>query len=113
MGDWVLVTSGARTLPGLGKLVDGEFDPKDHALKNARVEFLRGTWWLFPGDLARVEPHEEARFGRYALARIALHREQQWRLERALERARHASFVRSPAVLDALWSFLSPEEGES
>jgi hypothetical protein len=116
-GDWAAVTGTTTTFPGLGKIVDGEYDPADDALVLARLEFARGTRPFFPGDLRRVDPDEEASVCEAALARGLLSAEEAGRLRPALVAFRlgEVRFVRSPGLLDRLWAFLppGPERGAS
>src|SRR5690242_14144529 len=58
-GDWVVAAPWVRSLPGLGKLVEGDYDPQDGALLRARVEWTHGSFWLPVNDVHRVPPEDE------------------------------------------------------
>ncbi|MCO5171508.1 MAG: hypothetical protein M9894_34840 [Planctomycetes bacterium] len=121
-GDWVRLASLDPSLPGIGKVEDGDYDPRDGALRAARVDLAGREYWITPAELARVLPEEEALLVARALERGLVDRERDparaARLEQALGalRADRASYVRSPGLLDVLWVFTSrhdPDHGSA
>lgn len=112
-GDWVVATGAASgTARGLGKLTGGEYDPQDGALVKARVELTVGPRWIDPGQLLRIEPEDEVALATHALD-LGLVPEPRAQLVRErLERARtDRAFVRTPGLLDAVWSALDDPLG--
>ncbi len=112
-GDWVvLARAGADALGFLGKITDGEWDPRDDALLRARVETAAGTHWFPTADLERVSPVDEADLAGAALARGLVPPERTSGLRADVEavRGRTLAFVRSPGLLDRLWAAL-PTDG--
>ncbi|MBX3466461.1 MAG: hypothetical protein KF878_06135 [Planctomycetes bacterium] len=121
-GDWVRLASLAPSLPGIGKVEDGDYDPRDGALRAARVDLAGREYWITPAELARVLPDDEALLVARALEQGLVDRERDparaARLEQALGalRAGRASYVRSPGLLDILWVFTSrhdPDHGSA
>lgn len=108
-GDWVRLAGNAPSLRGVGKVVDGDYDPRDHTMRAACVDMGTRTYWVPPADLARVTPEDEVRLCELALERGVLDAERDPsrvdRLERALASLRHgtARYVRTPGLLDVLW----------
>lgn len=107
-GDWVFVSGPAPSLQGIGKIVDGEYAPRDAVLLQARVELARGSFWFSPTSLARVEPRDEVHVCEEALARGVVPGERAARLRADLESFARGSlgYVRSPGLLDRLWAAL-------
>jgi hypothetical protein len=108
-GDWVLVSGHDRASEGLGKITDAEHDPTDGAITFARVELASDAqWarWYWPGYLVRVSPADEVALAAAALGTVTLAEEQATRLRERVELARAGEwpFVRSPGLLDLLWS---------
>jgi hypothetical protein len=108
-GDWVRLAGNAPSLRGVGKVVDGDYDPRDHTMRAACVDMGTRTYWVPPADLARVTPEDEVRLCELALERGVLDAERDPsrvdRLERALAGLRQgtARYVRTPGLLDVLW----------
>jgi hypothetical protein len=110
-GDWVRAASPGASLRGLGKITDGEYDKHD-ALVRARVELANGDLWVSAGELARVEPDEEAGLAERALDRgIVPEGEATERVRSALATYRERGCSRTPGLLDLLWGLL-PEKDE-
>ncbi len=107
-GDWVTPVGPERTVRGVGKITDALYDDEDDALVQAFVGFARGSYWFTAGDLLRVVAEDEARLCAAALASAVLPAAQAERLRSALGafRAGRTTFVRTPGLLDLLWSFL-------
>lgn len=111
-GDWVVAAPWVRSLPGLGKLVEGDYDPRDAALLRARVEWTHGSHWMPVGDLERVEPPLELALARRALAARVVTFERADRLRELIEAVESGQrrFVRSPGLLDLLWTTLQDDD---
>jgi len=107
-GDWVTPVGHERTVRGIGKIVDADYEDEDDALVQAFVGFARGSYWFAAGDLLRIEAEDEARLCEAALASAVLPAAQADRLRSAVGafRAGRTTFVRTPGLLDLLWSFL-------
>lgn len=121
-GDWVRLASLDPSLPGIGKVEDGDYDPRDGVLRAARVDLAGREYWITPAELTRVLPDDEALLVARALEQGLVDRERDparaARLEQALGalRAGRASYVRSPGLLDILWVFTSrhdPDHGSA
>lgn len=121
-GDWVRLASLDPSLPGIGKVEDGDYDLRDGALRAARVDLAGREYWITPAELTRVLPDDEALLVARALEQGLVDRERDparaARLEQALGalRAGRASYVRSPGLLDILWVFTSrhdPDHGSA
>lgn len=112
-GDWVHVSGSNPSLAGIGKIVDGEYAPRDSVLLQARVELARGTYWFSPTVLARIEPQDEALLCDEALAREVVAGVAAERLRADLESYRRGEvgFVRTPGLLDRLWTCLGERDG--
>lgn len=105
-GDWVVTTAQVQSLPGLGKLVEGEYDPRDAALLRAQVEWTHGVHWVSASNLVRIEPAHEAILVRQAIAACVVSANRIDQLHKqlvAFDRG-DLQFVRSPGLLDLLWS---------
>ena len=111
-GDWVRVAAVDPSLAGVGKLVEGDYDPRDGALRLARVEFARGEYWFSRETLTRLEADDEAVVCEEALERGLVDGAAADGLRALVAKVRRGAhaFVRTPGLLDRLWSVLSREE---
>jgi hypothetical protein len=111
-GDWVRFVGPRASVRGLGKVVEGDYDPVDSTLRSARVEFARLTLWVLPGDLRRIEPEEEMRLVEDAIENVLMPEPAANRIRMALRDPDRLQFVRSPGFLDLLWGLVGslPDE---
>lgn len=114
-GDWVVTTAQVQSLPGLGKLIEGDYDTRDATLLRAQVEWTHGVHWVSASNLVRIEPAHEAELVRQAIANrvTSASRIEQLRGQiNAFDRG-DLKFVRSPGLLDLLWSSIMDDDRPS
>lgn len=111
-GDWVRFVGQSASVRGLGKVIDGDYDPADSSLRAARVEFARLALWVLPGDLRRIGPEEEMRLVEEAVEHVLMPESAANRIREALRDPERLNFVRSPGFLDLLWSLMGSLPGE-
>lgn len=114
-GDWVVTTPQVQSLPGLGKLVEGDYDPQDTALMRAQVEWTHGVHWVSASNLVRIEPAHEATLVRQAIAArvVSASRTEQLHKQLAAFDRGDLPFVRSPGLIDLLWSSIMDSDRPS
>lgn len=105
-GDWVRLVGQAASVRGLGKVLEGAYDPADNALLRAHVEFARGALWLCPAELRRIDADEEMRLCEEAIETVLMPEPAVERIRTALRDPERLKFIRSPGFLDLLWGLL-------
>jgi hypothetical protein len=111
-GDWVRFVGQSASVRGLGKVIEGDYDPADNALRAARVEFARLALWVLPSDLRRIGPEEEMRLVLEAVEHVLMPESAANRIREALRDPERLNFVRSPGFLDLLWNLMGSLPGE-
>lgn len=107
-GDWVRLAGPTPSIRAVGKVVEGEYDLADDAMRTARVDVGARELLVSPADLTRVLPDEEARLCEAARDRGLLLEDEPrvQKLLRALDdyRAGRLRFTRTPLLLDLLYA---------